>query len=113
MAVTRFLRFKKDSDLNDFLNIFGDILVPWSESVIDCETFITDKRYPVREGKRIRTNGHHDDWIRHMMERGYKIEDGFVKIHIEPDDFKGIEKVFEKNKWMSHKCLYDYVGVES
>lgn len=106
--VTKRMKFKDSGTMNRFLLLYMDVFQPWSEDTIRCDAYVKDRICYDKNGKWTGTSrGHQDPNVVNMMKKGYRIfDDNRVNIHLEPAEFKKIEKLFKKEKIRVNQYMY-------
>lgn len=108
--VSKVMKFEDEESMIRFFMLYQDLFKPWSESVIKQMDYVADRKYVKKDEQHtsIYTRGHHDKDVALLARKGIKLlSDNRVKIHIEPDDFKSIERNFKKVKVRAN--MYEYV----
>lgn len=110
--VTKRMKFKDSGSMNRFLLLYMDIFVPYSEATIVQANYVSDGKCRDRKGNITkRSYGHHDENVTNMMRKGYRVYDNErVDVHVEPDDFKVMERLFKKEKVRSNCYMYVFEG---
>lgn len=104
---SKILEFDSRNSMLRFILLYRDLFVPYSDDVIRCKSYVQDiPTYKTKNGN-LYSRGHHDNCIIAMMEQGYRIvNNNILEIHMNSDDFKICEEMFEKINIQRGKYKY-------
>ncbi len=117
-----YFKFGDMDTLKRFINLYGDLFVPYSEQTVQCESYVAEFKSWKPENKQPYTRGYHDEQVMEELRNGYKInpfkdDELLIRVNLFPEALKEILKsmcfeecIFDNSHRVLKRKYYVYKG---